>query len=112
MECIDSIMRQKNKYNLLCNIFISQKVLEKIILSIKLKQDISIGDNLRRLRKKAGLSQEEVAAKLQVMELPASREIISQMELGKYSIRISILLAMKTIYKVESMDEFFESLID
>ena len=77
---------------------------------MKLKQDISIGDNLRALRKKAGLSQEEVAVKLQVLEQSISREIISQMECGKYSIRISVLLAMKEIYKVKSMDDFFDGL--
>lgn len=79
-------------------------------MSTKLKQDISIGNNLRMLRQRAGLSQEEAAAKLQVMELPVSREIISQMELGKYSIRISVLLGMKEIYKVPSMEEFFKEL--
>lgn len=77
---------------------------------MKLKQDISIGDNLRTLRKKAGLSQEEVAVKLLVLEQSISREIISQMECGKYSIRISVLLAMKEIYKVKSMDDFFDGL--
>lgn len=77
---------------------------------MKLKQDISIGDNLCRLRKEAGFSQEEVAARLQVLELPVSREIISQMERGKYNIRISVLLAMKELYKVNSMDDFFEGL--
>lgn len=51
-------------------------------MSEKIKQDISIGKNLHRLRKQAGLSQEQVAVKLQVMGLPVSREIISQMELG------------------------------
>ncbi len=61
---------------------------------MKLKQDISIGENLRTLRKRAGLSQEEVAAKLQILELPVSREVISQMECGKYSIRISVLMGM------------------
>jgi transcriptional regulator with XRE-family HTH domain len=84
--------------------------MRRIVLSTKLKQDISIGHNLRMLRQKAGLSQEEAAAKLQVMELPVSREIISQMELGKYSIRISVLLGMKEIYKVPSMEEFFKEL--
>lgn len=76
----------------------------------KLKQDKSIGDNLRKLRCCAGLSQEKAAAKLQVMGFPVSREMISQMELGKYNIRISILLAMKEIYKVNSMDDFFRDL--
>lgn len=110
MERIHSDLQQKNQYNYYCNVFIP-KNLRRTILSTKLKQDISIGDNLRTLRKRAGLSQESAAAKLQIMELPVSREIISQMELGKYSIRISVLLAMKEVYKVKSMDEFFDQLI-
>lgn len=76
-------------------------------MSANLKQDISIGDNLRALRKNARLSQESVAAKLQLMGIPASREIISQMERGEYSIRISVLKALKEIYNVSSYDDFF-----
>ena len=75
----------------------------------KLKQDISIGGNLRRLRVEAGFSQEKLAARLQVLGLPVSREIISQMELGRYSIRVSVLLALKDLYHV-SFDEFFRGL--
>lgn len=71
---------------------------------------MSIGDNLRRLRKNASLSQEEVAAKLELMGHSISREIISQMELGRYSIRISVLMALKQIYHVSSYDEFFKDL--
>lgn len=79
-------------------------------MSKKLKQDISIGTNLRRLRKQSGLSQEKVAAKLQLMGFDISREIISQMELGNYSIRISVLRTLKDIYQVDSFDEFFKGL--
>lgn len=79
-------------------------------MSDKLKQDISIGKNLRLLRKNAGFSQEEVAAKLELMGLSTSREIISQMELGRYSIRVSVLLALKQIYNVATFDEFFRDL--
>ena len=43
-------------------------------MSEKIKQDISIGKNLHRLRKQAGLSQEQVAVKLQVMGLPVSHD--------------------------------------
>jgi len=75
----------------------------------RIKQDISIGDNLKRLRKDNGLSQEELASKLQIMGISVSREMISQMELGRYNIRVSILVALKQIYKV-SFDEFFEGL--
>ena len=49
-------------------------------MACKINQDISIGENLRLLRKQAGYSQEEVAAPLQIMGLCASREIISQIE--------------------------------
>ena len=73
------------------------------------KQDISIGGNLRRLRNRAGLSQEQAAAKLQLQGLPVSREILSQMERGLYSIRISVFLALKELYGAE-FPEFFENL--
>ena len=40
-------------------------------MSEKIKQDISIGKNLHRLRKQAGLSQEQVAVKLPFFFLPS-----------------------------------------
>ncbi len=79
-------------------------------MSEKLKQDISIGINLKRLRKRARLSQEQVAASLELMGLSISREVLSQMERGRYNIRISVLLALKELYHVESFDEFFQDL--
>ena len=47
---------------------------------------------------------------MQVAGLDVSREMISQMELGGYSIRVSVLLALKEIYQVDSFDEFFKGL--
>ena len=76
----------------------------------KIKQDVSIGENLQRLRINAGLSQEEVAAKMQLLGFPISREMISQMESGKYSIRISVLLAMKKLYHADNRRVFQRSL--
>lgn len=78
-------------------------------MSERIKQDLSIGHNLQRLRKKAGMSQEEVAAKLQLMGISVSREMISQMELGHYNIRVTILLALKRIYNA-TFDDFFDGL--
>ena len=49
-------------------------------MSAIINQDVSIGANLKKLRRSNGLSQEEVAARLQVMGFSISREIISQME--------------------------------
>lgn len=76
-------------------------------MSKVINQDLSIGENLRALRKNARLSQEEAAARLQIMGVLISREIVSQMELGKHNIKVSVLLAMKEIYNVSSFDEFF-----
>ena len=74
-------------------------------MSTKLSQDVSIGENLRILRKRAGYSQERAAAEL--MGISMSREIISQMESGHHNIRISVLLAFKQVYEVDSFDDFF-----
>jgi transcriptional regulator with XRE-family HTH domain len=78
-------------------------------MSIKIKQDISIGNNLKLLRRRSKLSQEQVAAKLEMMGLSVSREMLSQMELGRYSIRVSILLALKQIYNA-AFEDFFKDL--
>ena len=75
----------------------------------KIKQDISIGDNLRNLRKRMGLSQEKVAGLLELRGLSVSREMLSQMELGRYNIRVSVLLALKDISNA-TFEEIFENL--
>jgi len=72
----------------------------------KLKQDVSIGVNLKKYRRGTKLSQEKVAAKLQLQGLDISREIMSQMELGIYSIRISVLLALSDLYDTPIQDFF------
>lgn len=75
-----------------------------------LKQDISIGKNLQFLRKKAGFTQEQVSVKLELMGLSMTPEIFAKIEQGRYSIKISVLLALKQIYNVRSFDAFFEGL--
>lgn len=75
----------------------------------KLKQDIPIGHNLKKYRLIAGLSQDRVAAKLQMLGLDVHQKILSEMELGKYSIRISVLLALADLYDTP-IQNFFENL--
>lgn len=73
---------------------------------MKLKQDISIGNNLKKLRMNSQLSQEAVSGKLQLYGCSVSRDIYAQMEVGNYSIRISELLVLKEIYHCEFADFF------
>lgn len=78
-------------------------------MSNRIVPDIGIGKNLRRLRKNAGLTQEQVAAKLQLRGISVSREMLSQMERDRYNIKVSILLALKEIYRA-SFEDIFKDL--
>ena len=55
----------------------------EIFMVQKLKQinDISIGDNVCKLRNAANLTQEQVVAQLQLRNLPTSRSVYSQIVL-------------------------------
>ena len=77
---------------------------------MKLKQDMSIGHNLKALRKAAGLTQVQAVAQLQLLGIDISREILSQMENGRYNVPVSLLKAFKQIYKVASYDQFFQAM--
>lgn len=76
----------------------------------KLKQnkDISIGQNLRDLRHKAQLAQEQVVAQLRDLSTP--RSTYSQMDSGTYNIRISELIALSEILQTD-YNTFFKGLI-
>lgn len=80
-------------------------------MSNGLKQDISIGPNLKALRRKAGLSQREASARVELLKIPMTEDILAKMEQGKYSVKISVLLALKQIYGVNTFDAFFEGLL-
>ncbi len=79
-------------------------------MSTGLKQDISIGSNLKALRKRSKLSQREVSAQLEILGIHMTEDILSKIEQGRYSVRISVLLALKQIYGVKSFDVFFDGL--
>jgi len=70
-------------------------------MSQKIRQDISIGNNIRTLRKKSGLTQEEVVTKLQLKGLEISRSSYSQIECGTYNIRVSELVELAKLFCVD-----------
>lgn len=69
-------------------------------------QDYTIGNTIRTLRERAGLTQEQVAAQLQIKNLDISRAIYSQIEMGIHGIKISVLVALKEIFHAEYADFF------
>ena len=61
------------------------------------------------MRKANKLTQEQVVAKLQLLNIDISRSAYAQMECGTYNIRISELAALKQIFHVDYND-FFEGI--
>lgn len=73
----------------------------------KIRHSSVLGNNIRRLRMKAGFSQEETVIKMELMGCKITRSIYSQIESGTYNIRVEELRALKRILNA-SYDDFFE----
>jgi len=72
----------------------------------KIRRDRNMGDNLRRLRSDAGLSQEKLCAELQRRGCDIGRTTYAKYEAGELNIRASVIIELRKIYKC-SYDEFF-----
>lgn len=75
----------------------------------KLRVDMDIGPQLRRLRTDNQLTQDRLAAKLNLLGIPVSRDSYSHYETGRSNIPVSTLVALHELYRC-SYDEFFEGL--
>lgn len=71
--------------------------------------DLSLSDNIVRLRKANRMTQEYVSIQLQTMGLNISRSRLSMIELGRLNVPVSLLVALKSIFKC-SYEDFFEGL--
>ena len=75
----------------------------------KIRRDRNMGDNLRRLRNDAGLSQEKLCAELQRRGCDIGRTTYAKYEAGELNIKVSVIIELRKIYKC-SYDEFFADL--
>ena len=75
----------------------------------KIRRDRNMGDNLRRLRNDASLSQEKLCAELQRRGCDIGRTTYAKYEAGELNIRASVIIELKKIYKC-SYAEFFMGL--
>jgi len=71
-----------------------------------LLDDLNISQNMVKLRKSAGLTQSYVAIQLQVMGINISRSRLSMIELGKLNVPVSLLVALKIIFRCDYSDFF------
>lgn len=75
----------------------------------KIRQDVSLGNNIRKLRRQSHLTQEQVVAQLQLQGIDISRSSYSQIECGTYNIRVSELIALSRLFQAD-YNAFFENL--
>ena len=80
-----------------------------MLIEQKIRRDRNMGDNLRRLRSNAGLSQEKLCAELQRRGCDIGRTTYAKYEAGELNIRASVIIELRKIYKC-SYDEFFVDL--
>lgn len=75
----------------------------------KLRCDLDMGSNLRKMRKAKGLSQEKLCAELQCRSCDIGRSTYEKYENGVLNIRISVLVALRKIYGCD-YGAFFEGM--
>ena len=64
----------------------------------KIRRDRNMGDNLRRLRKDKGISQEKLCAELQRRGCDIGRTTYEKYERGDLNIRASVIIELRKIY--------------
>ena len=72
----------------------------------KLRRDLNMGDNLKRLRFESGLSQEKLCAELQRRGCDIGRSTYAKYEAGELNIKVSVIVTLKKIFNC-TYDDFF-----
>ena len=75
----------------------------------KIRRDLNLGTNLRRLRDSFGISQEKLCSELQRRGCDIGRTTYAKYEAGELNIRASVIVELKKYYNC-SYDDFFEGL--
>ncbi len=75
----------------------------------KIRRDLNLGTNLRRLRDSFEISQEKLCAELQRRGCDIGRTTYAKYESGELNIRASVIVELKKYYNC-SYDDFFEGL--
>ena len=77
----------------------------------KLRLDMDIGQNIKAMRRRAGLTQDMVIAQMGVMGIDISKSTYAKLETNRMNIKISELVALKKIFNC-TFEEFFVGLED
>lgn len=75
----------------------------------RIKKNRHLSDNLRKLRKRSGLSQEKLCTELQLRGCDISRSTYAKYENEIGNIEIQVIVALKNFYNCDYA-EFFEGI--
>lgn len=75
----------------------------------RIRPDLDIGVNIKKLRKAKGLTQLEVIAKLHLMGLEMTQSTYSKLETNRMNIKVSELVALTRILDTD-YNAFFQGL--
>lgn len=73
----------------------------------KIRPDLDIGSTIRSLRRKSGLSQDDVVRELSLLGLTISRNTYAKLETNRMNIRVSELKALTLTFHCDD-NAFFE----
>lgn len=76
----------------------------------KIRPDMDIGQNIQRLRKKSGLTQDQTIAQLQLLGIVISKSTYAKIETNRMNIKVSELVALCKIFHADIAD-FFKELL-
>ena len=75
----------------------------------KIRPDMDIGHNISYLRQRAGLTQDQTVARLQLMGVRISKSSYAKIETNRMNIKVSELIALCKIFCAD-ISEFFQGL--
>lgn len=76
----------------------------------KIRPDLDLGMNIKLMRVARNMTQEQVIAQMQLRGLDISRGVYSKIENNRMNIKVSELVALKSIFRLSSFDDFFKGL--
>lgn len=76
----------------------------------KIRPDLDLGMNIKLMRVARNMTQEQVIAQIQLRGLDISRGVYSKIENNHMNIKVSELVALKSIFRLSSFDDFFKGL--
>lgn len=89
---------------------LSRNIIGKETPMQKIRPDMDIGKNIQTIRYQHELTQDQVVAKLNLMGISISKSSYAKLETNRMNIKVSELVALAKIFKVD-INAFFDGLL-